>query len=79
MDNAQPALLYIVPGTLIPVALLALARGELKDFWDGDGSISLDGDDAEEDEDEEEEAEEAASGEEGAEETVRAKRDSMQN
>lgn len=36
MNYAQPALLYIVPCTLIPIALLAYFRGELKELWLGD-------------------------------------------
>lgn len=36
MNYAQPALLYIVPGLLIPLSITALIRGEFKDFWDGD-------------------------------------------
>jgi len=36
MDLAQPALLYIVPGTLIPAAVVAFARGEMVDFWNGE-------------------------------------------
>ncbi len=55
MDNAQPALLYIVPGTLVPVAALALARGEFRDFWEGDSG--------EEDEDEEDGTDDVAAGE----------------
>lgn len=39
MDTAQPALLYIVPCTLVPVAALALARGEFKEFWGGDSEV----------------------------------------
>ena len=62
MENAQPALLYIVPGTLIPTAALAAIRGDFGEFWDGDGGTKAE----DEDEDEEEErgeAEEAARGE----------------
>mmetsp|Transcript_42225 Transcript_42225/g.86326 ORF Transcript_42225/g.86326 Transcript_42225/m.86326 type:complete len:381 (-) Transcript_42225:61-1203(-) len=32
---AQPAMIYLVPGTLIPFALVANARGEVKDVWEG--------------------------------------------
>ncbi|KAK2718568.1 hypothetical protein QYM36_005785 [Artemia franciscana] len=33
MDMAQPALLYLVPFTVITVAIIALCRGELKLIW----------------------------------------------
>ena len=36
MELAQPALLYIVPGVLIPIAILGLVRGEFRDLWEGD-------------------------------------------
>ncbi|KAH7951408.1 hypothetical protein HPB52_008807 [Rhipicephalus sanguineus] len=36
MNTGQPALLYLVPGVLLPVTLLAWCRGELKQFWKGD-------------------------------------------
>ncbi|KAL3196792.1 hypothetical protein MRX96_015401 [Rhipicephalus microplus] len=36
MDSGQPALLYLVPGVLLPVTLFAWCRGELKQFWNGD-------------------------------------------
>ncbi|XP_060549279.1 signal peptide peptidase-like 2A isoform X2 [Pantherophis guttatus] len=35
MNKAQPALLYLVPCTLIPCALLALYRKEMRKFWNG--------------------------------------------
>ena len=38
MKAAQPALLFIVPITLGPVSLLALLRGEFKEFWSGNMS-----------------------------------------
>ena len=38
----QPALLYIVPLTLIPVVLVALVRGELKLIWQGIGDLTAD-------------------------------------
>ena len=41
MDSAQPALLYIVPCTLLPIMLTACARGEFKDMWDGDRETQL--------------------------------------
>ena len=40
MNSAQPALLYLVPFTLIPIILTALARGELQSMWDGDLQVS---------------------------------------
>ena len=41
MDSAQPALLYIVPCTLLPVMFTACVRGEFKDMWDGDRETQL--------------------------------------
>ena len=41
MDSAQPALLYIVPCTLLPVMLAACVRGEFKEMWDGDRETQL--------------------------------------
>ncbi|XP_037574783.2 signal peptide peptidase-like 2B [Dermacentor silvarum] len=35
MKMAQPALLYLVPATLIPVILIAWCRGELREIWYG--------------------------------------------
>ncbi|XP_054926556.1 signal peptide peptidase-like 2B [Dermacentor andersoni] len=35
MKMAQPALLYLVPATLIPVILVAWCRGELREIWYG--------------------------------------------
>ncbi|KAH6596467.1 hypothetical protein BASA50_005172 [Batrachochytrium salamandrivorans] len=35
MHMGQPALLYLVPATLIPMAWHAFSRGELKAVWDG--------------------------------------------
>ncbi|XP_037502412.2 uncharacterized protein LOC119376749 [Rhipicephalus sanguineus] len=35
MKTAQPALLYLVPATLIPVVVIARHRGELHDIWYG--------------------------------------------
>eukprot|EP00658_Telonema_sp_P-2_P001183 TRINITY_DN10452_c0_g1_i6.p1 TRINITY_DN10452_c0_g1~~TRINITY_DN10452_c0_g1_i6.p1 ORF type:complete len:568 (+),score=96.19 TRINITY_DN10452_c0_g1_i6:71-1774(+) len=32
---AQPALLYLVPGTLVTVVLFGFLRGELRELWDG--------------------------------------------
>lgn len=39
MAVAQPALLYLVPFTLIPVFLLGLCRRELSLLWNGDGQV----------------------------------------
>lgn len=36
LSGAQPALLYLVPFTLIPTMLTALIRGEFKAMWSGD-------------------------------------------
>merc|ERR1719188_438037 len=41
MDSAQPALLYIVPCTLLPVMFTACVRGEFMDMWDGDRETQL--------------------------------------
>ena len=35
-NHAQPALLYLVPGTLIPSTLTAVFSGEFKQLWDYD-------------------------------------------
>lgn len=35
MDKGQPALLYLVPCTLITVAVVAWIRKEMKMFWEG--------------------------------------------
>ncbi|XP_064468882.1 signal peptide peptidase-like 2A [Ornithodoros turicata] len=35
MDGAQPALIYLVPATLIPVICLAWYRGHLREIWNG--------------------------------------------
>ena len=35
--QGQPALLYLVPCTLMPFALLAWRRGELAEMWEGPG------------------------------------------
>ena len=32
---AQPALLYLVPCTLIPVFVISLVRNEVRQFWNG--------------------------------------------
>ena len=36
MNSAQPALLYLVPFTLIPTILVAAIRGDLGKMWAGD-------------------------------------------
>jgi len=36
MNSAQPALLYLVPFTLIPTILVAWIRGDLASMWEGD-------------------------------------------
>jgi len=36
MNSAQPALLYLVPFTLLPITLVAWCRGELRSMWEGD-------------------------------------------
>eukprot|EP00440_Ansanella_granifera_P046627 gb/GFBE01050495.1/.p1 GENE.gb/GFBE01050495.1/~~gb/GFBE01050495.1/.p1 ORF type:complete len:533 (+),score=121.78 gb/GFBE01050495.1/:1-1599(+) len=33
MQHGQPALLFLVPGTLVPTCLIALRKGELADLW----------------------------------------------
>lgn len=35
MKTAQPALIYLVPSTLIPIILLAFCRGEFRKIWNG--------------------------------------------
>lgn len=39
MDTAQPALLYLVPCTLIPVVLISLCKGEFLAMWRGNFSL----------------------------------------
>lgn len=41
MAVAQPALLYLVPCTLIPVFLLGLIRRETRLLWEGDSQVCL--------------------------------------
>ena len=41
MAVAQPALLYLVPCTLIPVFLLGLIRHEWRLLWEGDSQVCL--------------------------------------
>ncbi|KAG0417336.1 hypothetical protein HPB47_005696 [Ixodes persulcatus] len=35
MNTGQPALLYLVPGTLVPAIIVSWWRGEFQDFWTG--------------------------------------------
>ena len=42
MDMAQPALLYLVPFTLIPIFIVAFAKGDLQTMWEGDFHVSDD-------------------------------------
>ena len=39
MNSAQPALLYLVPFTLIPTILVAGLRGDLNTMWLGDNKV----------------------------------------
>lgn len=41
MAAAQPALLYLVPFTLIPVFLLGLCRREFTLLWNGDKQVHI--------------------------------------
>nr|XP_037286085.1 signal peptide peptidase-like 2B [Rhipicephalus microplus] len=43
MRTAQPALLYLVPFTVIPTLVIAQCRGELHDLWNGKMGFSSDG------------------------------------
>lgn len=36
MKTGQPALLYLVPGVLLPTIMLAWCRGDLNQFWSGE-------------------------------------------
>ncbi|CAI2318589.1 unnamed protein product [Caenorhabditis sp. 36 PRJEB53466] len=36
MGIAQPALIYLVPCTLLPIILLSICRGEFRKIWDGE-------------------------------------------
>merc|ERR1719220_1251107 len=60
MNSAQPALLYLVPFTLIPTIIVAWLRGDLPAMWEGDNKDEEDGDvcgdnsDAEDDNDDDE-------------------------
>lgn len=39
MQMGQPALLYLVPCTLLTSLAVALCRGELRQFWTGSGFV----------------------------------------
>ena len=41
MNSAQPALLYLVPFTLIPTILVAWCRGDLASMWAGDNKVIM--------------------------------------
>lgn len=41
MNSAQPALLYLVPFTLIPTILVAWLRGDLPAMWEGDNKAAV--------------------------------------
>jgi len=76
MNSAQPALLYLVPFTLVPTILVAWLRGDLPAMWEGDnkavvtrltttnGSHSLSGGQDEEDGDDCEDSEDEEDGKE---------------
>lgn len=38
MKHGQPALLFLVPGTLIPTFAIAWTKGEVSDFWNANYS-----------------------------------------
>ena len=40
MNSAQPALLYLVPFTLVPTLLVAWIRGDLGAMWTGDSQVT---------------------------------------
>ena len=39
MNSAQPALLYLVPFTLIPVFVVSIIRGDFAAMWQGDYDV----------------------------------------
>ena len=40
MNSAQPALLYLVPFTLLPTLLVSWIRGDLGAMWTGDSQVT---------------------------------------
>ena len=40
MNSAQPALLYLVPFTLVPTLLVSWIRGDLAAMWTGDSQVT---------------------------------------
>lgn len=46
MQHGQPALLFLVPGTLIPTCLIALRKGELRELWSASYGPDAPGDSA---------------------------------
>merc|ERR1719367_1892193 len=40
MNSAQPALLYLVPFTLIPIFIVSFFTGDFEDMWQGDFHVS---------------------------------------
>ena len=41
MNSAQPALLYLVPFTLIPVFVVSIIRGDFAAMWQGDYDVII--------------------------------------
>jgi len=52
MNSAQPALLYLVPFTLIPTILVAWIRGDLASMWEGDLKVEEEQEDDDDTDDE---------------------------
>lgn len=44
MQHGQPALLFLVPGTLVPTCLIALRKGELRELWSASYGPESEGD-----------------------------------
>ena len=40
MNSAQPALLYLVPFTLVPTLAVSWLRGDLAAMWHGDTQVT---------------------------------------